>query len=255
MGTLVARIRVEHAPQPERLVGDEAHRPAAQPREGGHEIAGEGRLEFEHRLLVGDQRQHLAHVVGLARRDRHQVEQRIVDARDRARVCGDLLRGACIARQVGQEPAGDGKGLVLAGDAQIGNTLAVDLHVGAPQFHRVDILAGRRLDQGRARDAHGRLATHHDDEIGKAGVVGGACEAGAQHQRHHRNPARGAGEVVERGIGLGEVARILSVLDAVAAAVEHEDQRHAAGDRDLQRAMDLGAAQHAGTAAEHREVL
>jgi len=48
MRTLVAGVGVEHAAQPLRLVGDEADRPAAQSREGRHQIAGEGRLQLEH---------------------------------------------------------------------------------------------------------------------------------------------------------------------------------------------------------------
>ena len=173
--------------------------------------------------------------------------------------CGALAAdrplGAGVARQVGEEAPGRVEGGILVVDAEIGEADAVDLQVGAAQAHIVGVLAGRGLHQRRTGQAHGRQAAHHHDEIGQAGIVGRAGEARAQHQRHHRDPARGAGEIVEHAVGMGEVARILAVLDAVPAAVQHHDQRQAAGDGDLQGALGLGAAELADAAAMHREIL
>ena len=225
MRTLVAGVAVDHAAEPQRLVGHEADRPSAQPRQCRHHVAGKRRLQLEQRAGIGQLAQDLAHVVGLAGRDRHEVEQRVGRTGERPRVGGRLLRCPRIGRQIGEKASRRRESIFLAFDAEIGETLAVDLHVGAPQLLRVDLLAGRRLDQGRARDAHGRQAAHHHDEVGHAGIVGRAGEARAKHQRHHRHPARGAGEVVEGGVGVGEVPRILAVLDAMAATVQDHDQR------------------------------
>ena len=167
----------------------------------------------------------------------------------------DRPLGAGVARQVGEEAPGRGERSVLVVDAEIGEADTIDLQVGAAQAHIVGLLAGRGLHQRRAGQPHGRKAAHHHHEIGEAGIVGRAGEARAQHQRHHRDPARGAGEIVEHAVGMGEVARILAVLDAMAAAVQHHDQRQAAGDGDLQGALGLGAAQLADAAAMHREIL
>jgi hypothetical protein len=62
-------------------------------------------------------------------------------------------------------------------------------------------------------------------QVGHAGIVGRPGETSAQHERHHGHPARGACEIVECSVGVGEVARILPVLDAMAAAIEDHDQR------------------------------
>ena len=163
--------------------------------------------------------------------------------------------GARVARQVGEEALGGGEGRVLVVDAEIRQADAVDLQVGAAQAHIVGVLAGRGLDQRRPGKAHGREAAHHHHEVGEAGIVGRAGEARAQHQRHHRDPARGAGEIVEHAVGMGEVAQILAVLDAMAAAIQHHDQRQAARDGDLQRTLGLGAAELADAAAMDREIL
>ncbi len=163
--------------------------------------------------------------------------------------------GAGVARQVGEKALGGGERCILVVDTQVGEADAVDLQVGAAQAHIVGVLAGRGLHERRSGQPHGRQTTHHHHEVGEAGIVGRAGKARAQHQRHHRDPARGAGEIVEHAVGMGEVARILAVLDAVSAAVQHHDQRQAAGDGDLQGALGLGAAQLADAAAMHREIL
>ena len=66
--SLVAGVGIDHAAEPQRLVGEDADGPAAEPREGRDHVAGIGRLDLEDAVLVGQQRDDLAHVVGLARR-------------------------------------------------------------------------------------------------------------------------------------------------------------------------------------------
>ena len=77
MRALLAGWSIQHAARHQRLVGDEADRPAIEPGEARHDIAREGRLLLVDAAFVGDQFDNSPHVVASPGVGRHDIQQRL----------------------------------------------------------------------------------------------------------------------------------------------------------------------------------
>ena len=77
------RVDVETPGEHRRLIGDDADRPAAQPREADDDVLREVPMHFEERAVVDDGVNQIVDVVRLVRLLRHQPVERVVFAIDR----------------------------------------------------------------------------------------------------------------------------------------------------------------------------
>ena len=122
---LVRAVRVDGAREVRRVVGNNAERLALDAGEGRHHARAEGTTQFEHRALVAQRRNHVAHVV------------------DPQPVLGDR---AAQQPLVGRLPLGQGsleKRKILLGDRdRLGLVLDgdIDLAVGDLHAHRAHFL-------------------------------------------------------------------------------------------------------------------
>ena len=118
-----------------------------------------------------------------------------------------------------------------------------------------DILTQAGLDQRRAGHAHGGLALDHDHEVGQGDIVGGPGKTLAQHGHGLGHPAGIAREPLEDRVGGGEMAAVLAVLDAVAAAFQQAQQGHAVVGGGGEGLVALGRAMAARAAAQNSVIV
>ena len=89
------------------LVGDHAHRPAAQPGEAGEDVVGVAAVDLEELAVVHHPAHHLVHVVGLVGAVGNQVEQRLVPSIRRivGRTLGRIVEAlkACTGKDHGED--------------------------------------------------------------------------------------------------------------------------------------------------------
>ena len=200
-------------------------------------------------------RDHVVHVVGLARGVGDDLHQLLRHAVDRV---GGLARAAASARSSAGSRRGsaltvcDAFLVVLHLEVPHPRFAAVDL--GAAELLHRDVLAGDGFGQVRAGERHRALAGDHRHEVGERRDVGGAGGAGAHHRRDHRDHARHFDLLAEEVAGAGE-ERAGRLLDAGAGRVEQPDERHPLGERHLAQAGDLELAGHPHRAGHHGEVV
>ena len=167
MGGLGGAGRVDRA-----VVGDDADREAVDARVPAHGRRTIERGEFDEVRVVGDAGDHFLHVDRPPVIHRHDSEQFLgVVARWPART-PHLRRYAVVPVELAQEIADDAQRVaVILGQivAEPGNGR---VHFGAAEFLLGRDLTGRRHEQRRAGEKGPRTATHHDDVIGQAGLVG-----------------------------------------------------------------------------------
>ncbi len=169
-GRLLRGRGVQAAAAAQRVVGHHAHRPAAEPAQGGDDVRRPAGVQFDH-VVVEDARHQWAYVVGAARGLRQQVTE--FAGLDRA-------DAALLAEQHAQLAGpGDGGLVGVAGDGD--DPAAARVHVGPAQAVGGAVLTGHRpYDVGAGDEDLGGRA-HHDD-VGQRGAVGGTAGGGAEHQ-------------------------------------------------------------------------
>ena len=188
------------------VVADEGHRLALDLGPAADRLLVVEALELEEVRAVDQAGDHLAHVVGILVRGRHDAAQ-LVDVVERLlERPGALRRQLVVPVPLGDDLArhADAVGVVLGhpfGDARDGG-----VHLRAAQLLVGGDLAGRGLQQRRAGQEHLGLVAHHDDVVGEARQVGAARGRRAVHHGDLRDAARRHARLV------GE-----------AAAARHED--------------------------------
>ena len=255
--------------QPAKWVGWLATNPTEAPldaAEGADDVLGALGLDLEELAVVGHGGDHVAHVVGGARRVRDDRVEGEVGLGQRVRDLplldlGGLDGGelAVVAGQVADQLLDPLEGVGVVGGGVVGVAGGGHVHLGAAELGLGDLLAGDGGDHVRAGDEHLRRVADHDHEVGQRGRVGVAAGAGAHDHGDLRDHARGAHVVVE---GLrDEVERDHAVLDARAGALVEADQRAAGLAGQLLQlghllAVDLaeGAAEDGAVLGEHADL-
>ena len=153
---LLAGLAVEGAGPLARIVGDDRHRLAAEPRETRHQGVAEGGLHLEEAVCVGEQRDRLAHLVRAPVVGGHEIEHRVEAAPTGvvafASGCG--LPG--IAREVPEVAAGPGdRGPVVLRHV-VGDTADLHVHVRAAEGLLVGPVHRSRPRRGADRPRRAR---------------------------------------------------------------------------------------------------
>ena len=166
---LLAGLDVERAGEVQRLVGDDADRPAVDAGERGDDRRGVAGPQLEQVAVVDDVGDELAHVVGLVRRRPARSPRPGSRAGRRGR--SSATTGGSSATLAGRNDSTSAtrrQGLVLVGGDQVGDAAAAGVDGGAAEHvARLTLRPGHRLDGGRA--AHvgdGVVGDHHD--VGQA---------------------------------------------------------------------------------------
>ena len=223
-----------------RLVGDDAHRPPAHPREAGDDRARPARLQVEPVAVVDDPPDHVVHVVRLARRVGQDVEQLLVHALGGVRGLAQRRRLLAVLREEGQVVL-DRLDAVLVGlDLEVADAGHARVDARAAELLLGHVLAGHGLGEVRPGERHRAAALHHRHEVGEAGDVGGAGGARPHQRGHLRHDAAHDHLLAEEVAGAGE-QRAGRLLDARAGRVEQPDQRDALRERQLAQARHLHA--------------
>ena len=210
-------------------------------------------VDLEELAVVDDQRDDVAHVVGLVRVVRHDRVERLVHP---VRVVARLeprRQLEVVLRQEREQVARVLEARVLVLGREVGDAGLRVVRHRAAELLELDLLAGDRLDHLGPRDEHVRGLLHHEDEVGHRRRVDGAARARAHDQADLRDHA-GALDVAHEHVAVG-AERDDALLDPRAAGVVDPDDR----------AADLGGQVHdlahllghhlAERAAEHGEVL
>ena len=146
-------------------------------------------------------------------------------------------RSAGVRRQVAEKAADRGQRLRVAVDDAVDQTGGFGMQLPAAEFFGIDGFADRQRGDARARHRQER-ALAHDHEVRQAGVPGRRAEAGAEHGADPGDLAAPA--ILLRILAArGHRLRAQRVLDARAARLAEEDQRHAVARGRLLQAADL----------------
>ena len=219
-------VAVDRSGQVGRLVGQHAHAAPADAYQRGDDAGAEDRAQLHHAIGVGQDLDHAAYVIGLARVLGDDVAQRrlVMLAAGRA--------GWAEIRKVSARSL-DGGAIVV--DYQVVDARLL-VHVSRPNVGRAQAQAERGLHQWRT--AHAECASFEaDQKVAHAGQVGVAGEGIAGHHADRRHQARQFAENGEAG-GLA-AGRQEQVLRARATAVEPHHHRIAVTLRVFQHAREL----------------
>src|SRR5690606_5471410 len=256
---LLGRRRVQRARQVHRVVADQSHGDAVDPRERRDDRAAPLGPHLEERVPVDDLGHRVAHPVRAATVLRDDVQDRVagpvygVGAIAARRELPDVLR------QVPQDGADLADRLVLVGDQVVDRSRHRGVHRGAAELVLVDLLAQRTpYDRGAAgeHDAAGA----DDAEVAQHRAAGRAARGRAEHTHQHRDLAEQvkAALPAHRADEVG-VAHFVLCRDVAADAFHEHDQGDAITVREV-----LDEAAHAALvpvevglrgARAHREVL
>ncbi|GAA3695794.1 hypothetical protein GCM10022420_096880 [Streptomyces iranensis] len=252
---LLARLDVQAAGGPHRLVGHDAHRVALDPPEAGDDVRREQRLRLEELGVVEDVLDHRVHAVRLVGAVGHEGVQLEVLVRDgEVRLLGEDRRpGEVVGRQVRQQLLDVFDGVLLVAGHVMGHAGGGVVGAGAAQLLEADVLTGDGLDDVRAGDEHVRGLVDHDREVGDRRGVHGSPRAGAHDQADLRDDTARVGVAAEDLTVGTEGGHAL--LDAGAAGVVDADDRAAGLQREVHHLDDLLAVDLAQRAAEDGEVL
>ena len=187
-GDLARGGRVPGAAVVQRIAGENADRPAVEPRKAGDDGAAEAARDLEERALVDHRLDDAPHLVGLLAVARHGGDQafvapvRIVPALGARRQIPDRRR------QIGQEFARACERLFLAVDGIV-DRAGGDLHLVAAELLLGALLA-EPVHHRRTGDEHRRVLLHHQRIVaGRQARGAKACDrAEAQRDDGDRGP-------------------------------------------------------------------
>ena len=205
------------------LVADDPDRIAVEAGEADDDVLGEVLVDLEELAVVDDQRDHVAHVVGLLRVGRDDRVERLVHALGVVVGLDPRRHLEVVERQEADQVADvlEARLLVLGGE--VGDPrLRVVGHRPA-QLLELDLLAGDRLDHLGAGDEHVRGLLDHEDEVGHRRRVDGAARARA-HDRRDLRDHPGALDVADEDVAVG-AERDDALLDPRPAGVVEPDHR------------------------------
>ena len=252
-GALDRRVDVEGPGEMRRLVGHDADRLTAKPREADEDVPSVVLVHLEELTLVDDGANQIAHVVGLVGLLRHQVVKRRVLAIDR--VPRPAARG--VVKVVGGQEAEQGADqrktrLVVRHDEMRHTALRVMGHCAAELLlgHH---LVGDGLDDVRPGDEHVARLVHHDREVGDGRRVHGAAGARAHDGGDLRHDT-GRQRVAEKDIGVA-AERQHPLLDPRATRVVQPDDRRPRRHRQIHDLDDLGGVGLRQRPAKDGEIL
>ena len=250
---LARGVRVEHARQHHRLVGDEAHRAPGDAAEARDDVLGKGLGNLEEVALVHDFEDQLLHVVGLVRMVGDQRIQRQVDPLDVVKTRPFRHAVGVVGGQEIDQPAHLQQRLDVVLEGAVGDRGARGVHGGAAEFFRGDDLVGDGLHHVGPGDEHVAGVLHHEDEVGHGRRIDVAAGAGAHDDGDLRDHARGD-HVAAEHVGIARQCRD-AFLDPRAAGVVKPDDRRPRLHRhvlDLDDFLRVGFGQRA---AEHSKIL
>ena len=248
-GGLVAGIAVQHPGHVPRLVGDDAHRLAAQAGQADDDGLGEVGLQLHERAHVeyaGDDFGDvvaLVAVLGHLEAEAGRVPVHVAVQPPIPAVGGDHA----------DQPPDLHEALQLGVGADVGHAAVRAVHYRAAQGLAGDGLAGDGVDHLRAGDEHLADLLGHEDEVGDAGGVDRAAGAGAQDHRDLGDAAGGPGIAIEDVAVAGQ--RVDALLDARAAGVVYGDEGAFFAHGPVQAHGDVFAVLQAQRAALEGEVL
>ena len=235
MGRLEGRFREEDA-----VVGEDSHEKAVEAGEAGDQGRTVAGLELVEAGAVDEPGDHLAHVV-LA------PEIGADDAADLTRIVSRVLgRGDVAGRRLDRvQRRDDGAGrlqrLDLVPGEVVGDPRQPRVDVGAPELLGRDVLAGRRLHEGRPAEKDGARAFDDDRLVGHRRHVGAAGRARAQDHGDLRYARRRQPGLVEE-----DASEVLPVREYLglhrkkgAAGIDQIDARQPVLERDLLRSQVL----------------
>jgi hypothetical protein len=235
--SLDRRIDVERAGQVERLVGDDADRPAAQARKADDDVPREMPVDFEEDPVVGDRVNQIEHVVRLVRGVRYQPIERHVLSVDGI---GGLETGRIVevvAWEVAEELADEREARAVIRHGKVGDAARGVVGHRAAELVLGHLLVGHRLDDVRAGHEHVARAFDHDGEVGDGWRVHGPARARSHDGRDLRDRAGSQG-VAQEDVGVaGE--RSHAFLDARTARIVEPHHGHALPERQIHDLHDL----------------
>ena len=246
-------IRVQHARQHHRLVGDDAHCAPFDATETGNDVAGVFRGKLVEVALIDHLPDQLLHVIGLVgvigdqRIEAEIAAERIILARP-------FRHAFLIVRRQEVDEAADlqeGLDIIVEGAVSDRGLRGVDRR--AAEFLMRDDLVRHGLHHVGAGDIHVRGVTHHEDEVRHRWRIDVAAGARPHDDRDLRNDA-GSRHVALEDIGIAREARH-TFLNAGAAAVVEADDRRAHPERHFLNLADLLGMGFGERAAENREIL
>ena len=231
MGRLEGRFGEEDA-----VVGDDSHEKAVEAREPGDQGGAVTRLELVESGAVDESGDHLAHVV-LA------PEIGADDAADLPRIVARVLgRGDVAYRRLDGVQGRDNRAgrlerLDVVPREVVGDPRQPRVDVGAPELLGGNVLAGRRLHEGRSPEEDGSGALDDDRLVGHRRHVGAAGRARAHDHRDLRDARRRQPGLVEE-----DAPEVLAVREDLglhrqvgAAGIDEIDARQPVLERDLLR--------------------
>ena len=245
---LLRGCRVEHAAEVARLAGDDPHRPALQPGEGTHHVAGVPRRDLQQPPCVDERARNDPHVVYLARPRRHRAIRGVVGGRHRGGNVGLL---AAVLREEVEQLAREQRRLHLARGRQMADAVAL-VNARAPERDRIELLAGDLGDDGRAGQEHPR-ARAHDHEVVEGGAVGGAARSSTAYDGELGHEPRQAHVLAEDPPVAGEARQPL--LHARARRLDEAHHGHARAMREPQHLRDALRMRTSERSAEEGGVL
>ena len=232
---------------------------AGEPRHQGGAVAG---LELVEARAVDEPRDDLAHVV-LA------PEVGADDAADLGRIVPRVLRRGDVpgGRLDGVQGRDDGAchldRLGVVPREVVGHAREPRVDVGAAELFGRDVLAGRRLHEGRAAEEDGARALDDDRLVGHRRHVGAAGRARAHDHRYLRDARRREPRLVEEDapevLAVGEHLRLHGEVGA--SGIDEVDARQPVLEGDLLRPQvlldgngEIRAALHGGVVGDHHHL-
>ena len=250
---LAARSDIEAACKHHGLVGDDAHRMAAQADEAGNDVPGEAFLDLAEVALVGDLPDRLPHIVGdvgVGGNERVEGHRYPVDG---IPVLQDRWRLAVRERKEVEEPPHFVERFHVVGVGAVGNRADFGMGLGAPELLGGHHFVGHGLHHIGAGHEHVGGAADHEDEVGHRGGVDGTACAGP-HDHGDLGDDAGCEDIPLEHLGVsGEGSDAL--LYAGAAGVIQSDDGGAVSHRHVHDLADLLRVGLGEGSAKDREVL
>ena len=236
-----------------RIVRDEAHAAAVEPRQTDRHVPREARLELEELAIVGDARDDHPHVVWLAQILGDDVGEVVRAPRGGVVRTAPRHVGVEARREVPEQRADalEALAVVRRDDVRAAGELAV--HLRAAEIFGRYLLSEHLLDDRGTGDEHLARTADHEDDIGQGWRVRADADARAHHRRELRHRAGGLAVRVEDA---ADRARDLEpLLDARAGGVPEPDDRQSERPRPVDRVRDLLAVGGAHGAGHDAPVL
>ena len=249
------RVDVERAGEHRRLVGDDADRPAVEPREADDDVPRVVLVHLEKVAIVGHRVNQIEHVVRLIRRRRHQaIERRILAV---GRIAGSLARRrtrrGCSTAGTTAARGSSARHSRSSSTAKCATPLVALWVIAPPSSSLRDLLVRHRLDHVGPGHEHVARVPDHDREVGDGRRIHGAARARAHDRGNLRHDARRQ-RVAQKDVGVA-AEREHAFLNARAARIVQADDRRAELHRQIHDLHDLRGVGLRQRSAEDREVL